>query len=110
MCQRAKSPRKVREKVPAPKPPTGAPCQKPLSIWPASSVGFFVPGFSSGAPMGRFQAALGMSSLAQTRELRETKESASAQTSASGLIIRLLDENGGIDYARPLPSRPQCTK
>src|SRR5712675_3665326 len=63
MCQRAKSPRKVREKVPAPKPPTGAPCQKPLSICWASSVGFLVPGFSRGAPMGRFQAALGMSSL-----------------------------------------------
>src|SRR5712691_2812635 len=60
MCHRAKSPRKVREKVPAPNPPTGAPCQKPSSMWPASRAGFFVPALSKGCPMGRFHAALGI--------------------------------------------------
>src|SRR5437588_909086 len=40
---------------------TGAACQKPSSMWPESREGFFVPGCSSSWPMGRLQAALGIS-------------------------------------------------
>src|SRR5580765_2814387 len=84
-CQRAKSPRQVREKVPAPKPPTGAPCQKPSSMWPPSSEVFFVPGFSSGLPMGRFHAAFGISSLAGSAAA-ETKSAHTARSPRRGNI------------------------
>src|SRR5215470_3036202 len=73
-CQRAKSPRKVREKVPAPNPPTGAPCQKPSSMWDGSSKVFFVPGFSSVLPIGRFQATLEISSLARAKGMKKERD------------------------------------
>ena len=75
MCQRAKSPRYVRENVPEPKPPTGAPCQYPSSIiWEGSSAGFRPPAFSKGCPMARFHAALGMLSPAKTKGWKAIKQ------------------------------------
>jgi len=65
MCQRAKSrDRSAKDKVPAPKPADGAPMPKAFVDMAAVALGFFVPGFFQVGPMGRFQAAFGMSSLA----------------------------------------------
>src|SRR6266404_5583044 len=81
MCQRAKSPRKVREKVPDPKPPTGAPCQKPSSIIPdCASAGLRPPGLSSGWPMPRFHAALGMASPANSHGVHDMSRQITALT------------------------------
>src|SRR5450631_1517211 len=69
-CQREKSPRYVREKVPEPKPPTGAPCQYPSSI-KSGNWGLRVPGFGSGTPIPRCQAIFGIASPAHREESAE---------------------------------------
>src|SRR5437867_11963990 len=99
-CQRAKSPRNVLEKVPAPNPPTGAPCQKPSSIWSGSREVFFVPGFSRGFPIGRFHATLGISSLARD-EGRKTETARNKAKSPRRGNIKPPDKEGGSPKAAP---------
>src|SRR6266403_2767045 len=84
MCHRAKSPRYVRENVPAPNPPTGAPCQLPSSM----SVLFFrTPGFGRGCPRGLRHAVFGISSAAQGVGVSAEKKEITASSNGKYLFI-----------------------